>query len=233
MAGSEPVAVRNNIFTFKMEPNNKTSIEDILNSGDSNIDNSLCEKVLQKFYNISENSPLLLKKIEFNSSTNLTRVNNTNASNGVNFAFFHPINFTALDMKLCSNLKSSISTPFKAGNRKSLDLYKSIPDAYGLDLYDVKSPAYQSRCFKGNNSNGADVSINFKRTQWFQNTTADCSTGCEYMGLDEYNYTVCDCQGLEEDSEISNDFSGTNLNDIGKFNYDIILCYKEVLTEVI
>jgi len=229
----EPVAIQNPMFNYKMESQNNTSIENIVSSGAANINNTACEAELRNFYNISENISLILKKIEFNPRTNLSAPENTNASNAVNFAFYHPITYEPLNMSLCLNLPITISTPIKVARKSALNLYQRIPLAYGVDLFNIKSPAYNSRCFKGNNTNGADISMNYKRTQWFQNTSAECSPGCEYIGLDQNNYTQCNCEKVQENSEISNDFDMGSLSDIGKFNYDIVICYKEVFTEVI
>jgi len=215
-----------------MEPQNNTSIKDIISSGAATINNTICEAALRNYYNISNSIPLIMKKIEFNPKMNLTQPENTNASNAVNFAFYHPIEHYPLDMKICSSLPITIATPMKVARKAALHLYKLIPIDFGVDLFDIKSPAYNSRCFKGNNTDGADISTNYKRTQWFQNSSAECSPGCVYIGLDENDYTQCHCEGIKEDSEISNDFDMSALGEIGKFNYDIVVCYKEVFTGV-
>ena len=55
----------------------------------------------------------------------------------------------------------------------------------------------------------------------------NCSPGCEYEGIDEFDSVICSCF-IEEKEEISN--NNTLLDSFlsfPNFNYDIIFCFYE------
>jgi hypothetical protein len=230
--------IRTDIFTIQIisndpnnvEKNNKKAIEEKISVGNFTV----CENILKKEYNISQNTILLVKKIEFTAKMDIDRVNNPDASQGLSFEFIDPNTMNKLNSSLCMKINTPISIPFKRSSRLLMDVYeRSSLINIALDLYNNESPAYYSRCIKTNQINtGADVSINYKRNQMFQNTSITCSSECEYNGLDENRYVKCNCKtsGQKESSNTGNEFV---FDPLPSMNYDIVLCYKETYYDVI
>jgi len=230
--------IKTEVFTIDIKSNNpndteankKKEIEERISVANL----TECENILRKEYNISKSTILLLKKVEFTAKMDIQRANNPDASQGLTFEFIDPNTMKKLDTKFCNNTKSPINIPFKRGERLKMDVYeKSALINKGLDLYNNDSPAFHSRCFKTNQiDTGADVSINFKRNNMFQNTTIDCSPGCEYQGLNEDKYVkcICDTNGNQESSNTGDPYI---FDPLPPMNYDIVKCYRETYNDVI
>jgi len=194
-----------------------------------------CESLLKKHYNISDSINLVIKNVQFNPMTNLKNFNDSTASDIVSMEYINPQNWEKLNSELCKEVQTSISIPFKDTIRLKPELYAKAAVLKGvIDLYDKKSPGYESRCLKSNEfDTGADTSINYRRTKLYQNESINCSPGCDYQGLDENLYVICNCR-IQEGTELSNNSTGFDpLLAFPKFNYDIVLCYYEASTDVI
>ena len=208
---------------IKQAIENKMTIADFFN----------CENILKKLYNISEQLNLIVKKIEFSASTDLKRADDPNASQGVKFDFFHPGTKEKLNAEKCSEVPISLKLPFAKSEKLQMSLYeKSQVIKSVIDLYDKTTPGYNTRCLKTEQfDTGADTSVNYRRTKLFQNISMDCSGGCEYKGLDENKYVICNCN-VTGHSEISNTAEDGALIKFPALNYDIVLCYKETYQNV-
>jgi len=230
--------LKTEIFTIQIiannpndtQKNNKKAIEEKLTVGNF----TECENILKKEYNISQNKVLLMKKAEFIAKMDIERANNPDASQGLSFEFIDPNTMKKLNSSICSKMNTPISIPFKRGERlKMLEYQRSALINAALDLYNNESPAYYSRCVKTNQiETGADVSINYKRSQMFQNTSITCSPECEYDGLDENKYVKCNCKtsGEKESSNTGDEFV---FDPLPSMNYDIVKCYRETYKDVI
>jgi hypothetical protein len=230
--------IKTDIFTVQItaqnpnetEKNNKKAIGERISIANF----TECENKLKMKYNISQSINLLLKKVEFNSKLDIERANNPDASQGLSFDFINPLNMEKLDTNICSEIKSPINIPFKRAERINLNLVKKsqVINNVGIDLYSNEAPAYHSRCFKTQQlETGADVSINFKRTTMFQNTSISCSDGCIYEGLDENRYVKCNCNTNGE-GEKSNNGANYNFDPLPTMNYGIVKCYRETYEDV-
>jgi len=194
-----------------------------------------CEILLKKHYNISLDTTLLIKNMQFNPLTNLKNLNDSSMSDSVLIEFINPINGEKLDLNLCNESPTAISIPFKELTRLKPTLYQKAAVLKGIiDLYDKKSPGYYSRCFKSKEfDTGGDTSINYRRTRLYQNESINCSPECSYEGLDNNSYVICNCQ-ISGGGELSNNSTGFDpLFAFPKFNYDIAICYYETYTDVI
>ena len=219
---------------FSSSPDNKNaSIKAAIDNGMAFADLSNCQKILKSYYNISEEINLLINKVEFDPITDVYRANDTAASKGVSFDFIDPLTKKKLNITLCKSVPTPMSIPFKKSERLNMDMYQKASTVKAfLDLYNSNSPGYHSRCYKTTQfDTGADVSLNYKRTNMFQNQTVSCSTGCTYEGLDENKYVKCNCKELGS-NEISNTGNDETFDPLPKMNYDIVICYHETYTHV-
>jgi hypothetical protein len=240
---SQTKIIKNDLFTAQIkrgpykrirklqEKNQENQEEDYTNLAQAN--STECENLLKKHYNISSKY-LIIKKSQFDSKVNLNNLNDTTASDALKIEYFNPENGEKLNSKLCFNITMPISLPIKNIQRLNMELYKESKEKLiGVDIFDKESPSFKSRCFKSTNFiTGGDTSITFRKTKLYQNQSMECSIGCEYSGIDEYNTTLCECK-IENNEEISNNNTlFDSFLEFPKFNYDIIYCFTETIEDV-
>lgn len=197
-------------------------------------DFTACVERLKAFYNISQETELSIKKVEFDAQTDINRANDPYASQGVSYEFIDPMTKQKLNNSLCEDIPIPLKIPFKQSERINYDLYiRAQTIKTVIDLYDKKSPGYSSRCLKTSQfDTGADTSVNYRRERMYQNMSMGCSSGCDYKGVDQNSYIICDCQ-VSGKNEISNTGEDGSLLKFPSLNYDISLCYKELYENVI
>ena len=230
--------IKTDLFTVQIGIQNKENEKELNKEAVANNmaigDFSNCEALLKIYYNLTNIPSLLIKKVEFDPSTDVNKSNDTNASNGVTFEFFNPINKEKLNSTICNTVPTPLKIPFKQSYRLKMGLYTTavvLKDV--IDIYNSKTPGYHSRCYTSKEfESGADTSINYRRTKLFQNTSMECSQGCEYNGLDENKYVICNCS-ISGQEEISNSAEDGPLIAFPALNFDIALCYYETYTKVI
>jgi len=192
-----------------------------------------CEEKLKSFYNISSNTPLIYKKVDFVSKSDLNRALDKKASNGVSFEFFNPENLQKLNSSICSQVKIHINIPYMQS--ENLNLSMNILNARinkNIDLFNPKSLGYHTRCIKSKDLETlADTSLSNRRNKLFQNESVSCSADCEYQEIDKNGYVKCDCSTTGQE-EISNTGTEFIFDPIPSMNYDIFLCYYETFTDV-
>jgi len=231
--------LKTDIFTvnfIKQSPGNKD------NSVKNSIENNLsfgnytnCENILKEKYNISESESILIRQVEYDSITDPLRFNDFNSSKGLSVEFYHPISLEKLDKSFCESASIQLSIPFKKSERIKMTNYlnykSNLPNS--IDIYNIQTPSFHTRCLKSKEIElSSDLSINYRRTVLYQNSTISCSEGCNYLGLDENKYVQCDCPKTSE-NEVSNTADNQSLFSLPPMNYDIVICYKEALTDVI
>ncbi len=229
--------IKTDLFSVQIGTDNPDKKDEIIKSA---IDNKMsfanfsnCLTIIKNFYNISEQTNILIKKIEFDPKTDITKFNDTISSKLVSFEFINPLNKEKLNTSICQSILTSLSIPFKKSEKINNEMYHKADIIKNIiDLYDSKSPGYHSRCFKTTQfDTGADVSLNYKRTNMFQNLTISCSEGCIYEGLDINNYVKCNCNTTGK-GEISNTGNEEIFDPLPKMNYDIFWCYYETFHDV-
>lgn len=224
----EGVTIKNDIFSVQLgstSSDNKKVLDEAARENNLSVLNfTKCEEELKLYYDLPKNMSLLMRKIDFDSLTNLNNLKDSNASNSVTFSFYHPESKQKLNSSICDDVPVSVSLPLKNPTRLNMALYLSLSSS-GLDGFDPNSTAFSSRCFPlSDNSSNADTSVNFRRNNYFQGT-AECGEGCTYQGLSEDNYMDCNCTGIG-DSEIANTIVGEVLADFPTMNIDIAKCYN-------
>jgi len=200
-----------------------------------------CEILLKKHYKIPAQKSIIVRNIQFGANTNLFKLNDTSASDIVNFNYFHPDTYEKLNLSICSNVTTIISMPYKREEELNMLAYKKTTVYKGIiDIYDKNSKGFQSRCFPIKDPDtGSDTTINSRRTLMYQNQTINCENNCTYDGLDENKYVLCKCSGdIQDDgndtnSGISNNSTGLDiLVKFPEFNYDIFLCFEATFLDV-
>jgi hypothetical protein len=194
------------------------------------VNNTACETLLKQFYNIPSNLSLIISKFDFSSDTDLSKMNDTDASKLISFNYYSPINKTQkLNINVCSATPIKTNIPLKNPARINNYVLKTI----NVDIFNPNETAFVSRC-KANIDkfdNESDTTVNKRRKNYF-NGTGTCSEGCDYKGLDESNFMICDCKGVSN-KEISQSINNKALDQLSKLNYNVALCWDKIREYVI
>jgi hypothetical protein len=214
-----------------LEQSNSDSTE-ALSDNMANIDFENCKIILMNIYNITEES-IVMKQMDYNAKTNIDKMGDATQSNSTNFAFFNIQDNEKLNTTYCKGISVPISLSIPNSERLNMQLYTlSAKLLEGTDVYNKESPSFHSRCFKSFDFNTtADISINARRTNLYQNDSMNCSPGCDYKGIDDERKVICDCSELGE-SELSNNSTLDDLFKMPAMNFDISLCYNQVFLNV-
>src|SRR5690606_5990840 len=83
-----------------------------------------------------------------------------------------------------------------------LDLYYQMKNESGIDIFNPNDTAFTTRCYI--HSEDLDTTVNYRRSNYYANTTIKCNPGCEYNGLDEDGYIDCKCLNAKTEYNIVN-----------------------------
>src|SRR5690606_32542032 len=134
-----------------------------------------------------------------------------------------------LDMSLCDKEKFEMKVPLKDSGI-DLDLYNEYMEE-GIDITNPNDPAFTSICYQYiSKANDYDTTRNSRATNLYQNKTIQCSTGCEYGGLDQYGYVRCDCHGASAADAVVSLIADSTINQFSNVNIGIVTCFIEVFS---
>ena len=122
--------------------NNNTNIFSIIDLG-------TCGNLLKDYYNINENTSLILIKYE--------KIANISSQRSLQYEIYEPYNKTKLNLSVCQNenLNIDIYIPVIL-SEKIQNLYNEVKEM-GYDLFDINSPFYNDICTPYKTTNGTDV----------------------------------------------------------------------------
>ena len=132
-------------FTSTYTKNNKKNINSnstIINFGD-------CEKNLKNAYNISEESPLYMVKIDIEQEYKNYPL--------IEYEFFYPLDnekLEILNLSYCENIPIEIYIPIQLNDT--------------IDKYDPKSDYYNNICTKATSKNNTDINLNDRRNEFIK-----------------------------------------------------------------
>jgi len=214
--------VRSNIVNMS----NKRMLN--INNGLSYIDFYNCEKKIRDSEILKNDTDLLFRKIEyFDPNLNNTNTDIVIRSKQISFQFYNPDNYEMLNNTLCSDDKQTFIkyNIFINENKDKLNLlnYRLLKDE-NIDPYDPTSPGFNSRCArKWDPKYGADTTINYRRSNYYQNMTAVCSdNNCYYTGILDSNYVQCVCNRTVDD--LSFFFKKDSLESVPTVNLGVVEC---------
>jgi hypothetical protein len=224
----QPKTITNSIFSVQISstsPEIQFHIdEEAIKKNLSVIDYSACENILKKIHNISDDTPLLVQKIDFNPVASDVENLNKNKTNTVQLNFFHPVTKKKLNNSICDDSNVIIRMPVKNKDKLNFTLLENM-SKLGVDPYNFNDPVYYDRCKIIKDEFNRTLTLKSKQTTIYQGITMTCDEGCDYKKVDENGYVECDCTGVPQETGSSadqkNDFPIT-------INYDIVICYKEI-----
>ena len=177
----------------------------------SNINLGLCENLLKQYYNISDNSSLLIFKMDLHEEGFLIPI--------IEYEVYNIITKEKLDLNICKDIKIDINIPVKI-------------DEKNLFKYNSSSEYYNDNCYPYTTEKNTDITLKDRRNEFINNNLSLCEKDCEYNG---YNYTtknvLCECYikikfPLISEIKINKDLLLRSFKDIKTIiNINIMKCY--------
>ena len=201
-------------YGIKISPvNNKTS-------EGSNVNFSLCEKILRNEYNISEDSILTILQIE------IDKENEQILNNQIEYAIYDE-NKNKLDLSKCKNVKVTINYEIKNSSldTSTIEHFSDI----GINVFDINEEFFNDICYPYSN-NKTDVILSDRINDIYQNYSL-CDNGCTFENINLINMQIsCECDVKTEIStEIEKpQFSTMVINTLESSNINVLKCYKLV-----
>ena len=171
-----------------------------------------CENKLREFYNISEDEPLLIFKIDVYEEGLLVPI--------IEYEVYRFKTKNKLDLSVCNNIKIDILVPVSIEEK---DNYK----------YNLSSEYYNDICYTYTTENGTDMTIKDRKNEFNNNNMSLCESKCEYDGYDsDIKKAKCKCEvkvkiPLMSEIVINKDKLLDKFTDIkSSLNLKILKCYK-------
>ena len=205
--------------TLTTSENQKNNI----NNNMTKIDLGECENLLRKFFNLSFNESLYIKKIDIIQEGIKTLKVEYNV-----YAKLFEKNLINLNLTICEKSKISISIPIILNE--------------DIDKFNSSSGYYNDICYTTTSEDGTDILIKDRQTEFCDKNKIICQENCDFT---EYNYNTLVAKCSCEVKECSNSFADMNINkakildnfkNIKNFiNFNFLICYKKLpfLTDLV
>ena len=210
-------------FTFQVtsEENEMKSMKGItINKfNSSNIELGDCEKTLRENYVIDDNIPLILLKVEKESTII--------SEKDVQYEVYNSLTKERLDLSVCSHI--TITFPVELDDNQK-ELYEDLKK-YGYDIFDINDRFYQDICSPYRTKDGTDMILSDRKKDIY-NDNYSCPLNCTYSSYSiETGTLACNCS-INNDNitleDISNLVIHSFKNVFHTINYKFIKCYKLV-----
>ena len=155
-----------------------TSIQFMNNSNETtNIDLTECEARVKELYNIDEDEPLYILKIDAFIEGKIGPKTEYQLYYPFDKKYLHP-----LDISQCEGLDMVIK-------------YSVNISEENIDLYDKNSGYYNDICYPYTNSKGADIILKDRQSECINSNNIICEENCNFVGYDSdsKNYK-CSCE---------------------------------------
>ena len=143
-----------------------------------------CEDILKEVYSIPKNLSLIILKIDIKRNDSITTE--------VEYEVYNPITKEKLDLNYCNNTPITIYAPIEM-SENMVNKYDSAAEQ-GYNIYNSNDSFYNDICTRYKSENGTDVSINDRKSDFYDNNITLCEEGCEYIDINTTNKKVhCEC----------------------------------------
>ena len=173
-------------------------------------------KYIEKKYEIKEEVPLIIFKIDYYQSDSSIPING--------YEVFHPINKTKLNLSFCRDEFIHFNIPVSIDENK---LFK----------YDPDNDYYKDECYPYTTDNDTDILIKDRKNEFIENNMSLCEKNCTYIGYDiDTKKAKCKCMFKNKDliiSELVNqtDFSYIFANKEESSNIITMKCVQTLFTK--
>jgi len=207
---SQDLLVNHNDIIYQITSTQNQKTKQYLNI--SILDLKECENKLKNHYNISNNTSLIIFKIDnFIEEINIPIVE---------YEIYDPITKQPLDLNICQNYPITVSYPVSIDEN---EIFK----------YDMNSDYYNDKCFPYTTKNETDITLNDRKIEFNNNNLSLCEKNCTFIDYDkETKRASCECKPKTLFEDII-DFKIDTDKLIQKFtdfksttNLNVIFCYK-------
>jgi len=193
----------------------------------SMIDLGECGIKLKKKYNINDDTPLIIFKLE--------KAGEVASKRNIQYEVYNPNTKKKMDLSICDDEKVNIYIPVTLSDGTQ-ELRSDLLN-YGYDLFNSNDIFYQDICTPYTSVNGTDVLLSDRRDYFFNDSETSCQEGCEYSGYSSENkHLKCECSVNNEeiktekvDEKFDQKIIFNSFYDVIKYsNYKVLKCYKLV-----
>ena len=189
------------------------------NNNMTSIDLGDCEKELRKYYNISNDQKLYMKKIDIEQSGyKIPKVEYDI------YCKLNDSNLIKLNLSVCSNIK--------------IDLYVPMKISESLDKLNSSSGYYNDICYIATSDSGADISLKDRKEEYINGKKTICQDDCDFSDYnDKIERAQCSCKVKESSSSFSNMIIDKeklykNFIDVKNIaNINLLICYNQLFTK--
>ena len=190
-----------------------------INNNITKINLGECELLLRKFYNISSNEPLYIKKIDI-----IQEGMNTLKVEYDIYAKLFGKNLINLNLTVCEQSKISISIPIKLTEE--------------IDKLNSSSGYYNDICYTTTSGDGTDISLKDRQKEYINKDRIVCQEDCDFS---EYNSSILVAEFTCIVKECEESFSNMNINKVkilenfknikNFINFNFLICYKKLFNK--
>jgi hypothetical protein len=223
----------NDMLSSQISLSDKNSIEltnqEAIKNHLSIIDLDKCIEKLKQYYNTTDD--FIISKTQYSS---LLKINtNETISDSTSLKIYNINTRNEINMSLCNNTNITYKFPLSENMKKEMNLtaFKILNDS-GIDVFNPNSSSFTSVCSTHiDDTTEYDTTLNYRRQNYFQNKSIQCSgTDCKYEGIDENYYVKCAClyQAQPSSPEVFDTVVDYYLQPLSQWNFSLILCYMLV-----
>lgn len=209
-------------FSIQVSDNSEADLTEARENGLSIVDYSNCIEYLKSIGAISSNDTsyyVVNTNIDYGLTDDYQNSKALSSGYSVTSLLLDE-DFTDIDTSQCNSIIVKTSVNAEATGFSG---YISVLDSYGVDIYNKSSEFFNDICFSYTSDNNTDITID-KRRDIF-NLTAMCSENCEYEGLDEHGYSICDCDVAPTNT--AQFFEESIYENLLDNNIALIKCYRQ------
>ena len=203
------------IITLTTSENQKNNT----NNNMTSIDLGDCELEIRKYYNISDDRKLYIKKIDIEQSGYKIPK--------VEYDIYCKLNYTnliKLNLSVCSDIK--------------IDIYVPIKIRENLDKLNSSSGYYNDICYIAISDSGTDITLKDRKEEFINGNKTVCQDDCDFSNYnDKIERAQCSCKVKESSSLFGNMIIDKkklykNFIDVKNIaNINLMVCYKQLFTK--
>ena len=160
-----------------------------------------------------------MSKIDWNP-----KLDSFNNYGDISFKFYNSSTGEVINLNdICNNSTMIAKIPIIDINLDKLEYGKYIDK--GFNIYNARSEFYIDPCLAlQNDTSKGDIVLNDRRSELYKNISFTCGNNCEFVKIDENNYSICLCNNTTQTlkAKIENEVFGR----MNYFETLIVVCAK-------
>ena len=183
----EFISLNNILITLTSNDNQKNNST---NNTLTKINLETCEDILRSYYNLTNNEPIYIKKIDvIQDKMKIPKIEYDL------YAKFNSSNLTKLNISLCENNKISLQIPVEIKEN--------------IDILNTSSDYYNNKFYKSTSDKGTDMLLNDRKKEFVENNKTVCQEDCSFAEYD-YDSQIANCSCFVKEN--SNNYENMNID---------------------